>query len=197
MEPNETFHLMSPNYPNSYLNNMDCVWIFRATTSINHHHFKVRFLAFETENTFDVLKVGIGDPTADNVTSSAEFHGTHTLNAISLDGDVMWMEFTSDNRITLTGFKIMIQTETKPCKWYDAFQCSFCTELSAEYQTRHTILEESPLNAISSLLKRCVRSSTNVHSIRVKIYQQFNFFILHSPSINLGTQFATVKGMRS
>ncbi|XP_072041734.1 membrane frizzled-related protein-like [Amphiura filiformis] len=121
MELDEVQYITSPNYPVSYPSNLNCIWLIFGTDD-NEGIFTVRFLQFETEVNFDVLAIGIGNDSTEN--RIQEFHDFHFVNSISLNVSSFWISFTTDSRVTASGFVVTIERRTSSVSCLtEEFQC--------------------------------------------------------------------------
>lgn len=102
--------ILSPNYPEEYGNNMNCVWLIIAEPGNRIH---VIFSDFELEPQFDYLIVkddGMPEPT-----TFGTFSGKDVPSQIASNGHIMRLEFQSDHSNTGKGFNI---TYTSKCNIY-------------------------------------------------------------------------------
>lgn len=107
-EINGTIHLPS------YDNNMQCTWIFNITSISNKIYFRsllITFRHFDTEFSHDELFIGETIPDVSRYNSKFyRFSGRKLPEpcVILLRGDILtrsiWMEFSSDQTTTGTGF---------------------------------------------------------------------------------------------
>lgn len=99
--------ILSPNYPEEYGNNMNCVWLIIAEPGSRIH---LIFSDFEVEPQFDYLIVkddGMSEPT-----TFGTFSGKDVPSQIASNGHIMRLEFQSDHSNTGKGFNI-----TYTSKW--------------------------------------------------------------------------------
>lgn len=101
--------LTSPNYPQVYEHDEDCVWVISAP---EHTQIVLSFMAFELENNFDYLYIRDGD------TESSTLLHTLTNNEHSADvessGNHLHIKFTSDSSIAKPGFYISWEFKRSP-----------------------------------------------------------------------------------
>uniref|UniRef100_A0A8B9JH09 CUB and Sushi multiple domains 1 n=1 Tax=Astyanax mexicanus TaxID=7994 RepID=A0A8B9JH09_ASTMX len=97
--------ILSPNYPEEYGNNMNCVWLIIAEPGNRIH---LIFSDFEVEPQFDYLIVkddGMPEPT-----TFGTFSGKDVPSQIASNGNIMRLEFQSDHSNTGKGFNITYTT---------------------------------------------------------------------------------------
>lgn len=93
--------ILSPNYPEEYGNNMNCVWLIIAEAGSRIH---LIFSDFDVEPQFDYLIVkddGMPEPT-----TFGTFSGKDVPSQIASNGNIMRLEFQSDHSNTGKGFNI-------------------------------------------------------------------------------------------
>ncbi|XP_060780908.1 CUB and sushi domain-containing protein 1a [Neoarius graeffei] len=97
--------ILSPNYPEGYGNNMNCVWLIIAEAGSRIH---LIFSDFDVEPQFDYLTVkddGMPEPT-----TFGTFSGKDVPSQIASNGNIMRLEFQSDHSNTGKGFNITYTT---------------------------------------------------------------------------------------
>ncbi|XP_048865206.1 CUB and sushi domain-containing protein 1-like isoform X4 [Brienomyrus brachyistius] len=97
--------ILSPNYPDEYGNNMNCVWLIIAEPGSRIH---LIFSDFDVEPQFDYLTVkddGMPEPT-----TFGTFSGKDVPSQIASNGHIMRLEFQSDHSNTGRGFNITYTT---------------------------------------------------------------------------------------
>ncbi|XP_035256647.1 CUB and sushi domain-containing protein 1a isoform X1 [Anguilla anguilla] len=97
--------ILSPNYPDEYGNNMNCVWLIIAEPGSRIH---LIFSDFDVEPQFDYLTVkddGMSEPT-----TFGTFSGKDVPSQIASNGHIMRLEFQSDHSNTGRGFNITYTT---------------------------------------------------------------------------------------
>ncbi|XP_062852030.1 CUB and sushi domain-containing protein 1-like [Trichomycterus rosablanca] len=97
--------ILSPNYPEEYGNNLNCVWLIIAEPGNRIH---LIFSDFDVEPQFDYLIVkddGIPEPT-----TFGTFSGKDVPSQIASNGNIMRLEFQSDHSNTGKGFNITYTT---------------------------------------------------------------------------------------
>lgn len=99
--------ILSPNYPEEYGNNMNCVWLIISEPGSRIH---LIFNDFDVEPQFDFLAVkddGISD-----ITVLGTFSGNEVPSQLASSGHIVRLEFQSDHSTTGRGFNI---TYTSKC----------------------------------------------------------------------------------
>nr|XP_048312085.1 CUB and sushi domain-containing protein 1-like [Myodes glareolus] len=97
--------ILSPNYPEEYGNNMNCVWLIISEPGSRIH---LIFNDFDVEPQFDFLAVkddGISD-----ITVLGTFSGNEVPAQLASSGHVVRLEFQSDHSTTGRGFNITYTT---------------------------------------------------------------------------------------
>ncbi|KAM9332726.1 enteropeptidase [Pholidichthys leucotaenia] len=97
-EPNSTFS--SPNYPQSYGNNAECVWTLHAEED---HNIQLHFLDFDVEATYDVVEVRDGAGT--NSTILAVLSGSGPTHDLFSTTNQMTLWFYTDKSGNGRGFR--------------------------------------------------------------------------------------------
>ncbi|KAG7230246.1 hypothetical protein INR49_012379, partial [Caranx melampygus] len=97
--------ILSPNYPEEYGNNLNCVWLIISEPGSRIH---LLFSDFDLEPQFDWLVVkdeGLSEPT-----TFGTFSGKDVPSQIASNGHIMRLEFQSDHSNTGKGFNISYTT---------------------------------------------------------------------------------------
>ncbi|MBN3309505.1 CSMD1 protein, partial [Amia calva] len=97
--------ILSPNYPDEYGNNMNCVWLIIAEPGSRIH---LIFSDFDVEPQFDYLTVK--DDGILEATTFGTFSGKDVPSQIASNGHIMRLEFQSDHSNTGRGFNITYTT---------------------------------------------------------------------------------------
>ncbi|MBN3320802.1 CSMD1 protein, partial [Atractosteus spatula] len=97
--------ILSPNYPDEYGNNMNCVWLIIAEPGSRIH---LIFSDFDVEPQFDYLTVK--DEGISEATTFGTFSGKDVPSQIASNGHIMRLEFQSDHSNTGRGFNITYTT---------------------------------------------------------------------------------------
>ncbi|XP_043211377.1 tolloid-like protein 2 [Amphibalanus amphitrite] len=106
--------LESPNYPDYYRPNQDCVWLITVEEG---HQVAFEFTAFEVENhdtcLYDYVEVRNG-PTSDSPLVG-KYCGYQVPEAITSSGNHLWVRFVSDGSVPKPGFAAHFMTELDEC----------------------------------------------------------------------------------
>ncbi|KAM4592287.1 CUB and sushi domain-containing protein 1-like [Odontesthes bonariensis] len=97
--------VLSPNYPEEYGNNLNCVWLIISEPGSRIH---LLFSDFDLEPQFDWLVIkdeGLSEPT-----TFGTFSGKDVPSQIASNGHIMRLEFQSDHSNTGKGFNISYTT---------------------------------------------------------------------------------------
>ncbi|XP_047218456.1 CUB and sushi domain-containing protein 1-like [Girardinichthys multiradiatus] len=97
--------VLSPNYPEEYGNNLNCVWLIISEPGCRIHLF---FSDFDLEPQFDWLVVK--DEGLSEATTFGTFSGKDVPSQIASNGHIMRLEFQSDHSNTGKGFNISYTT---------------------------------------------------------------------------------------
>ncbi|XP_072025139.1 uncharacterized protein [Amphiura filiformis] len=103
-QPNQSITISSANYPNTYDNGIECVWIF---TSPGESSITFTLQNFATETTYDYVRIGSG---MDYTTQQVQ-HLTGTLTTpvtYTINSNQAWMSFTTDGSDGESGFQIQV-----------------------------------------------------------------------------------------
>ena len=99
-------NIMSPNHPQNYNNNQDCVVTIRFAEG---ERVAIQFEAFDIEShsscVWDYLEVRDGDNENSNLIGS-KLCGLTNPGTIESTGNTMTLKFHSDGSVVKTGFKI-------------------------------------------------------------------------------------------
>ena len=103
--------IQSPNYPNDYLNNLDCKAVVKFAfwqTVI------VEFLAFNVEPsnncTYDWLEIRDGLDSSADLLTSRKCHQNQTLTPLESTGNTLNLHFHTDSSETRSGFQLRVRT---------------------------------------------------------------------------------------
>ncbi|TKS70023.1 CUB and sushi domain-containing protein 1 [Collichthys lucidus] len=97
--------ILSPNYPEEYGNNLNCVWLIISEPGSRIH---LLFSDFDLEPQFDWLVVkdeGLSEPT-----TFGTYSGKDVPSQLASNGHIMRLEFQSDHSNTGKGFNISYTT---------------------------------------------------------------------------------------
>ncbi|XP_033121805.1 uncharacterized protein LOC117120830 [Anneissia japonica] len=105
--PSDGVKITSPDYPNSYPDNLLYIWLF---TGIPGQRLRLDFFYLELENTYDVLVIGTGNDPMDMSSRYAIFTGSNLPDGIVLDSESAWIQFRTDASISGKGFSLTVNT---------------------------------------------------------------------------------------
>uniref|UniRef100_A0A670YQB1 CUB and Sushi multiple domains 1 n=1 Tax=Pseudonaja textilis TaxID=8673 RepID=A0A670YQB1_PSETE len=97
--------ILSPNYPEEYGNNMNCVWLIISEPGSRIH---LIFNDFDVEPQFDYLTVK--DDGFSDLPALGTFSGNDVPSQIASNGHIVRLEFQSDHSTTGRGFNITYTT---------------------------------------------------------------------------------------
>lgn len=100
----------SPNYPNTYANNLDCVWLIARPSD----RIVMSLLEFDTENHYDFLAITFGREVTKDLTYEWSGLGT-SIKPFECD-NYMWLRFKTNGITTgrvRKGFKIQYRAVNK------------------------------------------------------------------------------------
>ena len=114
--------MTSPNYPENYEIHEECVW--RINTPDGDAIF-FRILDFDTENLYDVFKIGYGTAPSMASTVVYVYSGSKSVpdDDVIFDSDI-WMRFISDSGNNHRGFQIEL-TAGKLCYFKRSSMCRY------------------------------------------------------------------------
>uniref|UniRef100_A0A3B3Z7Z4 CUB and Sushi multiple domains 1a n=1 Tax=Periophthalmus magnuspinnatus TaxID=409849 RepID=A0A3B3Z7Z4_9GOBI len=104
--------VLSPNYPEEYGNNLNCVWLIISEPGSRIH---LLFSDFDLEPQFDWLVVKDEGNYILHPTTFGTFSGKDVPSQIASNGHIMRLEFQSDHSNTGKGFNISVKMETDSC----------------------------------------------------------------------------------
>ncbi|XP_054606293.2 scavenger receptor cysteine-rich domain-containing protein DMBT1 [Nothobranchius furzeri] len=149
-------NFMSPNYPNSYPNNLDCVWYIRPGSQI----IQLDFYDVSTECGFDYIYVYDGSSTGDRLLG--RFCNSTILHST---GSYLTVRFTTDGSVTKTGFRASYRVVSRGlCKYNCGYQVGQCSCSSgcenrgnccSDYQTYCSSTTDTPVTAQPSCRHNC------------------------------------------
>ena len=97
-------YITSPNYPENYAANEDCIW---TINTLDKRTFLLHFVDFETESHRDHLHMY--DGSNDEGMSLGVLHGSTIPSDVWLIGKAMHLRFTSNRWTHKKGFKILVE----------------------------------------------------------------------------------------
>ena len=114
----EKGYLQSPNYPEDYRTNEDCIW--KITVPPNYQ-VALRFQLFEIENhdscAYDYLEIRDGH--SENSALIGKFCGHKIPDDIRSSGNSLYVKFVSDNSVSKAGFSASFIKEFNECLDYN------------------------------------------------------------------------------
>ncbi|XP_050394072.2 tolloid-like protein 1 [Patella vulgata] len=107
--------LQSPSFPDLYPPNKNCVWQIVAQDQyriiLNFTHFDLEGSNQDCE--YDSVRVSSG--TGKDSTAHGVFCGSSLPTSVTSEGNVLRLEFNSDNSVQKTGFKSLFMTDKDEC----------------------------------------------------------------------------------
>ena len=103
----QEIHITSPNYPNNYVDNLNCLYNIVASSSDRRVSFVIDDL--ETECDRDIFQIGHGTNTADPSSVVMRESGHGLIAPFFVDSSNAWMMFKSDYWQTGKGFSITVR----------------------------------------------------------------------------------------
>ena len=101
---NETTAIFSPNYPETYPNFAEVLWLVSGPEG---YQIVASFMEFDIEYGYDFLTIGHG-LTNDTESTLVRLTGSSIPEDVVSVNHEMWLYFTSDFSVTRTGFWIEI-----------------------------------------------------------------------------------------
>ncbi len=101
-------HIISPNYPEVYSNNADCIWLITAFTLSINHSIVLNLIDIYVERHYDFLNVGAGTDVTDADSRVVELTGSVVASRVIHHGTRVWARFTSDLTVAERGFSLEI-----------------------------------------------------------------------------------------
>ncbi|XP_059179030.1 cubilin-like isoform X2 [Physella acuta] len=89
----------SPNYPNSYLNNLNCTWFIKVNKG---NKINLEFATFYLENFHDYLQI----TDVQNSSQSRRLTGNTIPQSYNSSGNVLKLNFITDRSIVYSGFRL-------------------------------------------------------------------------------------------
>lgn len=99
--------VLSPDYPEGYGNNLNCVWLIISEPGSRIH---LAFNDFDLEPPYDFLTIKDGDQTG--ATILGRFSGAEVPSHLTSNSNVLQLEFQADHSMSGRGFNI-----TYSSKW--------------------------------------------------------------------------------
>ncbi|XP_077990120.1 cubilin-like [Glandiceps talaboti] len=101
----EEVDISTPNFPNNYASNLDCLWTF---TTVDDTQLYISFLSFNSESIYDYVEAGDGLEPHSGETLLARHSGGSTPDDIVSEGSSAWITFHSDGSMVGRGFEATI-----------------------------------------------------------------------------------------
>nr|XP_006818365.1 PREDICTED: uncharacterized protein LOC100377183 [Saccoglossus kowalevskii] len=101
LPPNGKRNITSPNYPEDYPPDSNCLWLVSTEVGYN---IRLDFTYVKLENTYDYIYFGFGDDPSDVTTQIDEITGVEIPPDYIANGRDIWILFTSDNIVQEKGF---------------------------------------------------------------------------------------------
>lgn len=106
--------LHSPNYPDDYTPNKECIWIIKTKPN---YQISFRFLSFELENhescVYDYVEIRDGN--SENANFLGKFCGLKIPNELHSTGNELYVKFVSDLTVQKAGFASTFNQEYDEC----------------------------------------------------------------------------------
>ncbi|XP_035982706.1 deleted in malignant brain tumors 1 protein isoform X3 [Fundulus heteroclitus] len=124
---NDTFQ--SPNYPNAYPNNLNCIWYIRPGGQV----IRLEFFNLDTECNYDWVTIYDGYDTSSRVVQ--RLCSTHYM-AYHSTGSYLTVQFRTDGSVTKQGFRASYRVVAESsCRFNCGYQAGNCSCLSGcEYR---------------------------------------------------------------
>ncbi|XP_028834623.1 CUB and sushi domain-containing protein 3-like isoform X3 [Denticeps clupeoides] len=97
--------VLSPDYPDGYSNNMNCVWLIISEMGSRIH---LAFNDFDLEPPYDFLTVKDGE--LSNATVLGRFSGAEVPSHLTSNSNILQLEFQADHSMSGRGFNITYST---------------------------------------------------------------------------------------
>ncbi|XP_070533081.1 CUB and sushi domain-containing protein 1-like isoform X2 [Ptychodera flava] len=101
----DVVYLTSPNFPNNYGNDLDCLWKFVATDGAQ---LQVHFISFSTQYGHDFLEAGEGFGRISGTPILERKSGPWLPLDFMTQGNTAWIDFHSDDSDSNEGFEITV-----------------------------------------------------------------------------------------
>uniref|UniRef100_UPI001EAF343F CUB and sushi domain-containing protein 3-like n=2 Tax=Oncorhynchus gorbuscha TaxID=8017 RepID=UPI001EAF343F len=104
--------VLSPDYPEGYGNNMNCVWIIISEPGSRIH---LAFNDFDLEPPYDFLTVKDGDQTGSSILG--RYSGAEVPSHFTSNSNILQLEFQADHSMSGRGFNITYSTGGGKVMW--------------------------------------------------------------------------------
>lgn len=98
--------VLSPDYPEGYGNNLNCIWTIISDPGSRIH---LSFNDFDLESQFDFLAVKDGDSVDSPIIGT--FTGAEVPSHLTSNGHILRLEFQADHSMSGRGFNITYNSE--------------------------------------------------------------------------------------
>uniref|UniRef100_A0A3Q2FCC9 CUB domain-containing protein n=1 Tax=Cyprinodon variegatus TaxID=28743 RepID=A0A3Q2FCC9_CYPVA len=98
--------VLSPDYPEGYGNNLNCVWLIISEPGSRIH---LAFNDFDLEPPYDFLTVRDGDQS--EATMLGRFSGAEVPSHLTSNSNILQLEFQADHSMSGRGFNITYSSE--------------------------------------------------------------------------------------
>lgn len=99
--------VLSPDYPEGYGNNLNCVWLIISELGTRIH---LAFNDFDLEPPYDFLTIRDGDQSG--ATLLGRFSGAEVPSHLTSNSNVLQLEFQADHSMSGRGFNITYSSKT-------------------------------------------------------------------------------------
>uniref|UniRef100_A0A4W4E2X2 CUB and Sushi multiple domains 3a n=1 Tax=Electrophorus electricus TaxID=8005 RepID=A0A4W4E2X2_ELEEL len=99
--------VLSPDYPEGYGNNLNCVWLIIAEAG---SRIQLAFNDFDLEPPYDFLTVRDGEQAGSGATLLGRFTGAEVPSHLTSNSNVLQLEFQADHSMSGRGFNISYST---------------------------------------------------------------------------------------
>lgn len=100
--------VLSPDYPEGYGNNLNCVWLIISESGTRIH---LAFNDFDLEPPYDFLTIKDGDQSG--ATLLGRFSGAEVPSHLTSNSNVLQLEFQADHSMSGRGFNITYSSKTQ------------------------------------------------------------------------------------
>ncbi|MEQ2190204.1 CUB and sushi domain-containing protein 3, partial [Goodea atripinnis] len=98
--------VLSPDYPEGYGNNLNCVWLIISEPGSRIH---LAFNDFDLEPPYDFLTIKDGDQS--ETTMLGRFSGAEVPSHLTSNSNILQLEFQADHSMSGRGFNITYSSE--------------------------------------------------------------------------------------
>ncbi len=109
--------VLSPDYPEGYGNNLNCVWLIISEPGTRIH---LAFNDFDLEPPYDFLTIKDGDQSG--AIMLGRFSGAEVPSHLTSNSNVLQLEFQADHSMSGRGFNITYSSKG-PIDLVQSYQC--------------------------------------------------------------------------